>query len=326
LFTAVALSHAAMCGSSVTEYLPVRYQLACMTAPEPAPAVPAVPAVSVVVPCYNGGVFLDRLLGSLSAQSFRDFEIIIVDDGSNEETRAKLASLDPAIRVFRQSNLGPAAARNTGFRHARAPLVFTLDCDDTIEPQTLELLSGLLKDAPETVALAFSDIRMEGASETVISRSFNAFDLLFSNTVLSGLMIRKSVWQAVGGYDETMRDGYEDWEFPLRIALAGYRGVGVKQTLYHYRVRPGGLLFSRSTALHSRLWRTIREKHADTYRLPAMIRLWWNTRDGTGRVPLMRGLCQYAAACLLPDAWFNGVIGALRRRRLLGVGGRGAGA
>jgi glycosyltransferase involved in cell wall biosynthesis len=285
------------------------------------------PAVSVVVPCFNGGRYIDQLLACLARQTFQDFELVIVDDGSNDPaTRDKLASLDPAIRVFHQSNLGPGAARNTGFREARAPLVFTLDCDDTIEPQTLELLSNLMKDAPADVGLAFSDLRMQGASEAIIPRGFNAFDLLFSNTVSAGLMIRKSAWQAVGGYDETMRDGYEDWEFPLRIAIAGYRGIGVKQPLYNYRVSPGGLLFGRSTGLHSRLWRDIREKHKDVYRFPAIIRLWWKTRDGTGRVPLIRGLCQYTAARFLPDAWLDNLIGALRRRRLLGVGERRADA
>lgn len=279
------------------------------------------PAVSVVVPCFNGGRYIDQLLACLERQTFRDFEIVIVDDGSTEPaTRDKLASLGPAIRVFHQSNLGPGAARNTGFRHASASLVFTLDCDDTIEPQTLEMLRGLMKDAPGNIGLAFSDLRMEGASEAIISRNFNAFDLLFSNTVSAGMMIRKSVWQAVGGYDETMRDGYEDWEFPLRIALAGYRGVNVKQPLYNYRVSPRGLMFGRSTELHSRLWRDMREKHKDAYRIPAMIRLWQRTRDGSGRISLMRGLSQYIAAQLLPDAWFSGVVGAMRRRRLLGAG------
>ena len=77
------------------------------------------PAVSVVVPCYNGARYIDGLLATLAAQTFRDFEIIIVDDGSNEETRAKLDTLDPSITVIRQRNQGPGAARNTGFR-ARA--------------------------------------------------------------------------------------------------------------------------------------------------------------------------------------------------------------
>src|SRR5690349_20120509 len=90
------------------------------------------PAVSVVVPCYNGGRFIDGLLATLAAQTFRDFEIIIVDDGSNEETQRKLESLDPSITVIRQRNQGPGAARNTGLRQARGEFVLPLDCDDAL--------------------------------------------------------------------------------------------------------------------------------------------------------------------------------------------------
>jgi hypothetical protein len=94
----------------------------------------------------------------------------------------------------------------------------------------------------------------------------------------------------------------------------------VKLPLYNYHIRPGGMLFGRSTRLHSELWRRIRSKHPEAYKLPAVLRLWWTTRDGSGRVPLLRALSQYAAAQFLPDAWFNNVIGVVRRRRLLGPG------
>ncbi|MEI9805486.1 MAG: glycosyltransferase [Pseudolabrys sp.] len=107
--------------------------------------VKPVPKISVVVPCYNGGKFLDQLLTSLARQTFRDFDILIVDDGSTElATKAKLATLDPSIRVVHQENRGLSAARNTGFAHARADLVFAIDCDDQIEPTYLdECLGGL---------------------------------------------------------------------------------------------------------------------------------------------------------------------------------------
>jgi glycosyltransferase involved in cell wall biosynthesis len=91
------------------------------------------PRVSIIVPCHNGGRFLDSLLASLGAQTFRDFETIIVDDGSTEAaTREKLKALDPAIRVVHQENRYLPGARNRGFLEARAELVLPLDCDDTL--------------------------------------------------------------------------------------------------------------------------------------------------------------------------------------------------
>src|SRR5262245_33185117 len=97
------------------------------------------PEISVVVPCYNGGRFLDRLLGSLASQTFRSFEIVVVDDGSTDpDTHARLARLGGDVRVVCQSNRGLPGARNTGFRKARAPLVLPLDCDDALEPEFLQ--------------------------------------------------------------------------------------------------------------------------------------------------------------------------------------------
>ena len=90
------------------------------------------PSVSVIVPCYNGGRFLPQLLASLARQTFRDFEIIIVDDGSTDAaTRQALDTLDPSVHVIRQANKGLSAARNAGIAAAAADLVLTLDCDDT---------------------------------------------------------------------------------------------------------------------------------------------------------------------------------------------------
>src|SRR5579872_5766851 len=101
-------------------------------------ATAGVPAISVVVPCYNGGRFIDALMASLDAQTFRDFEIILVDDGSTDElTAQKLAEIKDRVRIVRQDNRGLPAARNSGIREARADIVFPLDCDDTIEPTFL---------------------------------------------------------------------------------------------------------------------------------------------------------------------------------------------
>jgi glycosyltransferase involved in cell wall biosynthesis len=281
-------------------------------------AAEARPAVSVVVPCYNGGRFLDGLMDSLKRQTFRDFEIVIVDDGSDDEdTKRKLAALRAHARVIRQDNRGPSSARNAGIAHARADIVALIDCDDTVEPAYLAETVPILQNAPSDVAMAFTHMRTAGGQATIGRRYFNRFDLLFTNTVSVGLVLRKEYWRAVGGYDETMRDGYEDWDFTLRLVDAGYRGIEVPEPLYIYYIRPDASWLSRSSdvnkrRLHAKLWRLIRARHADGYRLRAMLRLWWNTRDGSGVIPLWKGLAAYVLAHLMPDAWFSGLISSLR--------------
>jgi glycosyltransferase involved in cell wall biosynthesis len=288
---------------------------------EPIDSAKAVPAVSVVVPCFNGGCFLDGTMAALERQTFRDFEVIIVDDGSTDDlTARKLAQLDGQARIVRQTNKGAAAARNTGIREARADIVFTFDCDDSIEPTFLAETVAALQAAPADVGMAFTYTRLTGAESGVLPRYFNRFDLLFSNIVSTALVLRKNSWRAAGGYDETMRQGYEDWEFSLRLARAGFRGIGIAKPLYLYRVASDQETSSISSSIHvkrlyAKLWREIRNRHAESYRPLALLRLWWASRDGTGRVALWKGLMGCALALVLPDTLFNELYARLHRRR-----------
>ena len=276
------------------------------------------PAVSVVVPCFNGGCFIDALMDSLARQTFCDFEVIIVDDGSTDgETPRKLAAVRDRARVFHQENRGPSAARNTGARAARADILFMLDCDDTIEPGFLAETVPVLRAAPGDVGMVVTHLKLVGAETGVVSRYFNRFDLLFTNTLSSGLILRKDAWRAVGGYDESMRDGYEDWDFSLRLANAGYQAIEVSKPLYVYHIgdeagpsRSSGV---DKKLLYGKLWRHIRNKHAKDYRLLSMMQLWRQSRGGRGRVPLWKGLAAYVLALLLPDAIFNQVIARMHR-------------
>ena len=276
------------------------------------------PAVSVVVPCYNGGRFIDQVLGSLERQTFRDFEVVIVDDGSDDPaTLEKLASVDGRARVIRQDNGGLSAARNAGIRAAHAELVLPLDCDDMIEPPFLAEAVALMRDNGLDVAVVFSHMRLTGAAKGLLVRHFNRFDLLFTNTLPSGLLLRKAAWQAVGGYDEAMRDGYEDWEFHLRLARAGYRGIEIPKPYYVYVMAEDGMLLNRASRLHGRLWRSIRRKHADLYRPWALWRMWRDTRDGRGQVSLAKAFAALSLSLALPDAWYSRLVGGRRRRSLL---------
>jgi len=276
------------------------------------------PAVSIVVPCFNGGRFIDGLMTSLARQTFRDFEIVIVDDGStDEETPRKLASVRDRARVIHQDNRGPSAARNAGARAARANILFMLDCDDTIEPDFLAETVPLLCAGSLDIGMVVTDLRLTGAETGVVSRYFNRFDLLFTNTLSSGLVLRKEAWRTVGGYDETMRDGYEDWDFSLRLAHAGYRALEVPKPLYIYHIAeaagPGRSAAIDRKRLYGPLWRYIRDKHADDFRLPAMLKLWRQSKGRCGKVPLWKGLAAYGLAMALPDAIFNQLIARLHR-------------
>ena len=294
------------------------------------------PRVSVIVPCHNGGRFLDELLASLDSQTLRDFETIIDDDGSTEAaTLEKLARLDPAVRVIHQENRYLPGARNRGFLEARAALVLPLDCDDTLEPTYLAETVPILEGAPADVGFVFTHVRLSDTLAGVLPRHLNRFDQLFLNLLPYCMLVRRSAWQAVGGYDEGMRGGMEDWEFNIRLSRSGFRGIELAKPLFVYSVRPDGMLLSRTTRMHGTLWQTIRAKHADLYRTAALVQLWRATRAKPSAVSAGAAAGLLLSARLLPETWFNDLffwlLARTRARRIVrgklqagGVPGSGA--
>lgn len=264
------------------------------------------PGVSVIVPCHNGGRFLDDLCGSLAAQTFRDFETVIIDDGSTEEaTLRKLASLEPGIRVVPQQNRRLPGARNAGFAEARGEFVLPLDCDDRLAPSFLAETVAALRGAAPEIGFAFAHVRLAGDMDGVMPRHFNGFDQLFLNRLPYCMLVRRTAWQAAGGYDEAMLDGMEDWEFSIRLLQAGFGGVEIAKPLLIYRVSGEGMLMSRTARKHGTIWRYIRSKHRDLYRPSALLAAWRANRSNPGEIAPLKAIGLLGLAKLLPEAWFN---------------------
>ena len=243
----------------------------------------AVPTVSVILPCYNAHKFLAQTIDSVRNQTFRDTEIIVINDGStNPETLAFLDALDSDINVVHQENRGLPGARNTGFRHARGTYVLPLDCDDWLEPTHIEKMLQALEQNPDA-AFAFCYFQLESEARGVLKKQFNFFEQLFNNQLPYCLLMKKSTWLYTGGYDETMRQGYEDWEFNIRLGGMGMFGVLVKEPLFHYRVLKSGMLMSLSEKFHTKLWRAIRARNVTLYKFSYLFRVWciWRSRPST---------------------------------------------
>ena len=264
----------------------------------------AIPAVSVIVPCHNDGRFLDGLLASLRAQTRRDYEVIIVDDGSDENaTLGKLRELEPTVRIVRQEQRYLPGARNTGFREARADFVVPLDCDDRLEPEFLAEALGAIGDAENNVGFVFTDMRLSGALTNIFTTHCNRFDQLFLNHMPYCMLLRKSAWQAVGGYDETMRQGLEDWEFNIRLLRSGYQWIKISKPLFIYNIRPDGMLLSSSARRQATTWNSIRRKHADLYRPGALIAIRQQSQPGWRST--LRACILFTLAKTLPESWCN---------------------
>lgn len=211
------------------------------------------PLVSVIIPAYNAQAFIDKTLASVLAQTYRNLEILVVDDGSSDRTVEivqKFAAKDQRIRLLQQPNAGVAAARNLGMKSAQGEFIAPIDADDIWYPENIALQVQVMQQAGAKVGLVYSwsvDIDESGRP----TGGFRATEItgeIYTTLVAhnfignaSATMMRRSCLEQVGGYDPELRaqnaQGCEDWDLYLRIAehyefqvvpqfLIGYRKIG----------------------------------------------------------------------------------------------------
>lgn len=220
------------------------------------------PKVSVVVPAYNVRSYIEDALVSLEKQSFQDFEVLIVDDGSTDDTATivkPFCDRDARFRLLQKANGGLSSARNYGIRHARADYVALLDGDDVYKPDKLATHVALLDSSPDVgVVYSASQAIREDGRPTFIRLSGKPIysdpllALLCKNFVGHGsnAVFRRCIFDEVGEFDETLRSS-EDIDFWLRIAATQHwRFHRVPQVLCCYRVRPSGLSFNVAQMQH----------------------------------------------------------------------------
>ena len=200
------------------------------------------PAATIVTPFYNTGAIFHETARSVLRQSFQQWEWIIVNDGStNPDALAILdsyRSTDTRIRVIdHAANQGPSAARNTAYRAARASYAVQLDTDNLLEPTAIEKWLWLLESYPEFAFVKGYSVGFD-AREYLWQQGFHEGGLfLEQNCVDITSAVRRTVYESVGGYDETIRDGLEDWDFWLHCASEGYWGTTLPEYLDWYRRR-----------------------------------------------------------------------------------------
>lgn len=228
------------------------------------------PRVAVIVPVRDAGDDLRRALASVAAQTVSDHETVIADDGSRDPTT--LAVLETAarsrgVRVLRHAvPRGPAAARNLAVAHSRAPLLLPLDADDWLEPEFLaKTLAALDREAGAEVAHSW--VGLAGGHHGVWRTGPLAIPALLARCTLHvTALLRREVWDRVGGWDESFREGAEDWDFWIAAAAAGARAVVVPEVLCRYWRGPRSReRRARAPATSRRLMRRLVAKHRTLY-------------------------------------------------------------
>jgi len=204
------------------------------------------PSVSVVVPAFNAGPFLGSTLRSILDQSCPPSEVIVVDDGSTDDTATVAAHQHPLVPVISQANAGVSAARNRAFGECSGTYIATCDADDVWLGTKLELQVRELENAPDASAAFCGSATIDsrgsetGQEHVVDPTSVTVQDLLFHierrfpQPIPSTMLIRRTTAANVGPWDETLSDA-ADWDYAIRLRRLG-RFVGPPAVLTHYRV------------------------------------------------------------------------------------------
>lgn len=205
------------------------------------------PLVSVIVTCYNYGAYLNQVLTCLKAQSWRNFEIILIDDGSTDpETIARIDALkklqQPNLKVIQQSNQGVIAARNNAIAIAQGKYILPLDADDTIDKLFLEKCLLFLENSPEYF-FVYTWTHSTGADDFIWETKNSSPVYLLEENRMGYAVFRKTSFNQVGGYNPVMAGGYEDWELCVNLVAHGYVGRVIREPLYHYYIKPGSRNF-----------------------------------------------------------------------------------
>lgn len=229
--------------------------------------------VAVIITCYNYGKYVEQAVQSAISQDIT-VEIIVVDDGSTEvSTLEVLERIRKAgILVYRQSNRGLPGARNSGIRLARAKYIVCLDADDIIGEQYCSTCLEALKSTAD-IGFAYTITRVFGQKNKLWSNlSFSKLHLLVDNYFPYSAMFRRELWEDIGGFDENMRFGYEDWDFWLSAIERGWRGFHIPKELFWYR-KHGKSMLSSSNQRRKELKNYLRRKHHSLYSPTGILKL-----------------------------------------------------
>jgi len=213
--------------------------------------------VSVIVPVYNREGYIAQALQSILSQSFSDVEIIVVDDGSTDSTVEAVRSFGEGIRLFRQENRGPGAARNRGIREAKGDFIAFLDSDDLWDSEKLEKQVRILKKRPE-VGLVYTDLQeidQNGLFLQKVACSDRTgpivTEFLGGHTPRpSATMVRRKLLEEIGGFDEELR--YLEEVFLWILLIERTEFACIPEPLTFYRHHPRNMTRNFEQGLHYR--------------------------------------------------------------------------
>jgi glycosyltransferase involved in cell wall biosynthesis len=233
------------------------------------------PAATVIIPCFNHGRFVREAVDSALRQEGAEVRVVVVNDGSDDGTTPAAcdACAGERVKVIHQENRGLPAARNRGAAGADTEYLVFLDADDWIRPGFVAQLQRAIQDEG-TAGRGGGAVSHAYCQEELVEQGTGiwkvpAWDpllLMITNLHPVTALVRRECFEAVGGFDESMTGGYEDWDLWLRFAERGWRGARVREPLFVWRRHSPSTMVMETIRNHEALYRGLMERHRKLYR------------------------------------------------------------
>jgi glycosyltransferase involved in cell wall biosynthesis len=197
---------------------------------------PKLPLVSIIIPIYNYGVQFEKALQSVFNSTYKNIEIVIVDDGStNTYVKLKLDSIKdhPNVKIIHQENQGPSSARNNGIKNSNGDLILPLDADDMVQPDYIQLCVNILKNN-KNISPVYCDTHHIGQTQGIEVRPEWSLERLNKGPfIVNCSMFHREAFDKCDGYDVELK-GWEDYDLWLRMGINGYLGKRIPKPLFIY--------------------------------------------------------------------------------------------
>lgn len=226
--------------------------------------------VSIIIPNYNKAEFITETLQSVAAQSYTDWECIIVDDGSTDnslEVIEEIAEQDRRFSYLRKKNEGVSIARNFGIKHSRGQFILPLDSDDVIGPDYLKEAIQVLTEK-KSISIVYALAEFIGIKKGAWNLpDFNKETMLHTNLVYCAALFRREVFVQSGGYADEFKSGIEDWDFWLTAIENQFQFYRIPKVHFYYRIHEMSRNKSHkeSSSSKSEMYKELIKKHIDLY-------------------------------------------------------------
>jgi glycosyltransferase involved in cell wall biosynthesis len=228
------------------------------------------PLVSIIVPCYNQAQYLSEALQSVLDQTYTNWECIIVNDGSPDNTEAvaqEWLEKDTRFKYIFKKNGGLSSARNEGITIAEGEFILPLDADDRIGPNYLSLAVDEFKKDSELKVVYCKAEKFGDVTGLWKLSKFSLYDLCRFNMIFCSAIFKKQDWILVEGYDINMKCGLEDWEFWIAILKNGGNVKCIDAICFYYRVKENSMAMSMNPAERDMAELYVTSKHFKFYQI-----------------------------------------------------------